>query len=230
MKERVLVVTAHPDDEVLGCGGTIARMGKDGCEVFVLILGEGITSRYPNREGAFDDELKLLREQSERANRLLGVKQLFHHDLPDNRFDTIPMLDIVKKIETIIKQVKPEVIYTHHDGDLNIDHSITNRAVLTATRPLPGSSVREVYTFETLSSTEWAFSKQGTQFAANAFCDISATLDEKIEAIKQYKNELHDFPHPRSCEAIKAAAMKWGSLIGVPYAEAFGVVRTMIKA
>ena len=155
--QRVLVIAAHPDDEVLGCGATIARLTQEGHEVYIAILGEGITSRYQQREQADRSLVEALHARGRQVAELLGVRDLFLYNLPDNRFDTVPLLDVVKIIEELIERLKPEVIYTHHGGDLNIDHVVTHRAVLTATRPVTDQPVQEIYAFEVPSSTEWTF-------------------------------------------------------------------------
>jgi LmbE family N-acetylglucosaminyl deacetylase len=221
----ILVVVAHPDDEVFGCGGTIARLTKEMKDVYVAILGEGITSRFNKRELADKSELKTLQNSSKRVAELLGVKELFLYDLPDNRFDTIPLLDIVKIIEALIDKVKPSTIFTHHGGDLNIDHSIVHRATLTATRPIAGQSVKRVYAYEVPSSTEWAFGQFTKGFQANVFVDISVSLEKKIEAMEIYESEARSFPHPRSPEALRALAKRWGATAGLEAAEAFELIR-----
>ncbi len=153
---KLLVIVAHPDDEVLGCGGTIARLASEGQEVYCLILGEGITSRYDQRDTVVEDGLKQLKLEAEQAAKILGIKKAFFKNYPDNRFDTIPLLTIVKAIEEIKREIEPDIIYTHHQGDLNIDHQITFKAVLTACRPMKGQTVKEIYSFEVPSSTEWS--------------------------------------------------------------------------
>lgn len=222
-KNRVLVVVAHPDDEVLGCGGTVARLVKEGYEVYLLILGEGITSRDEKRDKSKrGKELKELREQIYSANRIIGTQEVFIHDFPDNRFDTVPLLDIVKVIEKIKNKLKPDIIFTHYWEDLNIDHSITCRAVLTATRPLLDETVKEIYSFEILSSTEW---NCPLSFTPNVFFDISDTIGLKQKAMKKYKSELKKYPHPRSLEGIRLNAECRGMKVGLKYAEAFENVR-----
>ena len=228
MKNDILVIAAHPDDEVLGCGGTIARLANEMKNVYVAILGEGITSRYSQREQADVSALETLRKSSKCVSELLGVKELFLYDLPDNRFDTIPLLDIVKIIEALIDKVKPSTIFAHHGGDLNVDHTIIHRATLTATRPLAGQRVRQVYTYEVPSSTEWAFGQFAEGFQANVFVDISGTLEKKIEAMEIYESESRTFPHPRSPEALRALAKRWGAVAGLGAAEAFNLIREII--
>ena len=221
----VLVIAAHPDDEVLGCGGTIARLTGEGHDVYVAIMGEGITSRYEKREQADQGIIKELQDRSMQASKLLGVKELFLYNLPDNSFDTVPLLDLVKIIEELINRIQPRVIYMHHGGDLNIDHATTNRAVLTAARPTTGSHVKEIYTFEVPSSTEWTFGQAKLVFQPNVFVDISATLETKLQAMQIYESELRFFPHPRSLDALRVIARRWGSVVGLDAAEAFELVR-----
>lgn len=229
MQERntILVVAAHPDDEVLGCGGTVARMVQEGHEAYISILGEGITSRYRQREAADPKLIETLQECSREAGRVLGSKDVFLYSLPDNRFDTIPLLEVVKIVDELVARLRPRIIYTHHGGDLNVDHSVVHRAVLTATRPVEGQAVREVYAFEVPSSTEWAFQQLAPSFRANVFVDISETVETKVRAMSCYQSEARPFPHPRSGEALYAIAQRWGSVAGCKAAEAFELVRAM---
>jgi LmbE family N-acetylglucosaminyl deacetylase len=224
---KTLIVAAHPDDEVLGCGGTASRLAKEGNEVHIAILGEGIASRHKNRDNSTQQAIDSLREQARKAAQVLGIKEIFFRDLPDNSFDTVPLLEVVRTVESHIMQLKPDVIYTHHSGDLNIDHAIVNRAVLTATRPQEEQPVKEVYAFEVPSSTDWSFGRLADRFQPNVFVDISETLDAKIEAFSRYETEIREFPHPRSPEAVRAAAQRWGSVAGCEAAEAFELLRSI---
>ncbi|AEA34593.1 PIG-L deacetylase family protein [Hippea maritima] len=219
----ILIIAAHPDDEILGCGGSIARLVKEGYEAYTLILGEGVTSRDKSRDRKKrEDEIKRLKEQIHKANEILGVKEVFTFDFPDNRFDSVNLLDIIKAIEEIKNKIKPEIIFTHSKSDLNIDHQITHKAVITATRPMQNESVREIYAFEVLSSTEWNYP---LSFSPNVYFDIENTLDLKLRAMTEYNFELRDYPHPRSLEGIKIKAKQRGMEVGVVYAEAFELVR-----
>ena len=224
---KVLVIAAHPDDEVLGCGATAARLAQERHEVYFAILGEGITSRHANRADADPAQLATLHKQAQAAAARLGVGNLTLRQLPDNRLDTVPLLEVVKVVEELVDEIKPDVIYTHHPGDLNIDHGVIHRAVLTATRPMAGQSVREVYAFEVPSSTDWAFGSLRPIFHPNVFVDVSATLEEKIAAMNCYESESREFPHPRSAEALRAVARRWGSVAGCEAAEAFELVRSI---
>ena len=222
---NVLIVAAHPDDEVLGCGGTILGLGRAGHRVSLVILGEGLTARGAAREGAAPAALADLRACSTEAARVLGAHEVTHHGLPDNRFDTLPLLEIVKLVEAEIARVRPRAVYTHHGGDLNVDHAVVHRAVLTATRPVPGQGVRELYAFETPSSTEWAFTAAPAPFRPNVFVDIGRDLEGKLGALACYPSEVREFPHPRSAEGLRAIARRWGTVAGCAAAEAFELVR-----
>ncbi len=225
---KALVIAAHPDDEVLGCGGTIAKLVDEGSEVFVAILGEGISSRYDERHLAPSFEIENLQRQSREAASLLGTKEIFFSGFPDNRIDTVPLLEIIKSLEKMIEDLKPDTIYTHHGGDLNIDHSLVHRAVLTATRPHTGSCVKALFTFEIPSSTDCSFGKLLPAFQPNTFVAIDKYLDKKIKAMKIYDSETRTFPHPRSSEALEAVALRWGSIAGMKAAEAFELVRLLM--
>jgi LmbE family N-acetylglucosaminyl deacetylase len=225
---KVLVIAAHPDDEVLGCGGTIARLVREGHQVHIAILAEGITSRYSQRENADSSLLQSLHAKSREAATTLGVSDLSLHGLPDNRLDTMPLLDVVKIVESLIEKISPVRVYTHHGGDLNVDHAVVSRAVLTATRPLPECPVRELYLFEIPSSTEWAFQQFEGTFLPNVFVDVGQTLETKVRAMACYESEVRAFPHPRSPEALRAVGQRWGSVAGCTAAEAFQLVRAIV--
>ena len=220
---KILVVAAHPDDETLGAGGTIAKHVSAGDDVSVLILGQGIASR---KEGGEDvsKEIEALRSDSRRALAKLGVKEAAFQDFPDNKFDSVPLLDVIKAVEKIVSEKKPGTIYTHHHGDLNVDHRMTFKAVITACRPV-GSSVKKLLCFETLSSTEWNVQNSDTAFLPNKFVDISSTLEKKLSALREYKSEMKKFPHPRSLEGVETLAKMRGMAVGLKAAEAFEVIR-----
>lgn len=232
--QRVLVVAAHPDDEVLGAGGAIAWHRRRGDRVSILVLGEGISARYASRQEALQRahqrEFARLRREMASAHRALGVQETFHHTFPDNRFDAVDRIDLVKSVETVMAHVRPQIVYTHYLGDLNVDHRLTCEAVLTACRPLPDSPVERVLSFEVLSSTEWALPTPPGMFSPTVFVDISAVLNRKLRAMACYRSELRSSPHPRSLAAIRHQAAHRGATVGLKAAEAFVLLRERVTA
>lgn len=222
--ERVLVVAAHPDDEVLGCGGTIAWHRRAGDHVTVLVMADGITSRGADA-GVTAEALEERRRSAGRANDILGVNELTLLSYPDNRMDAVALLDIVQDIEKVVVRSRPTMVYTHHRGDVNIDHTRVHDAVIAACRPQPGHGVRKLLFFETPSSTEWRPPGSVAVFAPNWFTDISSTLSAKLDAIGAYGAELRDFPHPRSSQAVEHLARWRGAAVGLAAAEAFELGR-----
>ena len=218
--ERILVVVAHADDEVLGVGGTIARCVSEGKAVHLLVLADGVSSRK------YSSEIDLERRvhASKCAQSILGISSCRYFDLQDNKMDSVPLLEIVRLLEPVMAELQPSIIYTHHHGDLNVDHRLTHAAVLTACRPIPRESVREIYGFEVLSSTEWA-TPQELPFTPNFFVDISEYLQTKIKALSAYESEMREVPHSRSLEHVEVLARHRGYTIGVDAAEAFVVYR-----
>jgi LmbE family N-acetylglucosaminyl deacetylase len=226
MMKKILVVAAHPDDEVLGCGGTIARHVIEGDETHVVILAEGVTSRdLAQQRDRKEADLAALQKQAREAHGILGTSFLHFHNFPDNRMDEVALLDVVKVVESYIGDIQPDTVYCHGNSDLNVDHRIVCQSVLTATRPFPGQSVRQVLAFEVLSSSEWNFADFPRGFAPNYFFNISTTLPQKIKAMAAYENELRPWPHPRSLEALEYQCRLHGSTIGVEAAERFQALR-----
>ncbi len=232
MKNKVLVVAAHPDDEILGCGGTMAKHIKNGDSVHVAILAEGITSRdkQRNRE-AHLGELSYLAKTAHKANEIIGVTSLKLLDFPDNRMDSVDRLDVIKVVEELINEYKPNIVYTHHIGDVNIDHRRIHEAVITACRPIPGNHfVEQVLFFETASSTEWQTPGSAPAFVPNWYVDISDTLELKLKALEAYMYEMRDWPHARSVKALEHLARWRGANVGVDAAEAFILGRKIEKS
>lgn len=227
--KTALVIAAHPDDEVLGCGGTIARMTDDGWAVDILILAEGATSRSPTRDlsGSLGVRSELA-VCSKNAARILGARATTIAGFPDNRMDERPLLDVVKRIEAAIRETHPRRVLTHCSSDVNVDHRITHDAVIAATRPVPGSIVRELLFFEIPSSTEWRPPASLPGFQASVYVDIQATLDRKKLALDVYASEMRPFPHPRSIEAIEHLARWRGATVGLGAAEAFEAGRLIV--
>jgi LmbE family N-acetylglucosaminyl deacetylase len=221
--ERVLCVAAHPDDEVLGAGATMAALADRDCDVHILVLGEGVGGRFES-DARPAEEVAVLAEEFRQAASIIGAipHQL---GLPDNRFDSLDLLDVIKLVENVKADVQPSVVFTHHSGDLNVDHRVTSNAVLTAFRPLPGALPVTLLAFETISSTEWNASPNGEPFVPNWFEDASAGLERKVEALAAYRHEIRDWPHPRSLEGVRVAARRWGMSVGMEAAEAFMLLR-----
>lgn len=218
---NILVLAAHPDDEVLGCGATIARLSSEGHKVTIAILGQGAASRFPKVSTEALAEISALRERSRDAARILGAAKVLHYDLPDNRFDSVDLLNVVKLIEEIGQRTSPDEVFTQYGGDLNVDHQITFRATMTAFRPQPGCRVRALYAYEVPSSTEWAFGSLGTTFLPNTFVDVGSYVEAKMAALEAYSAEMRDFPHPRSLDAVRNRMFERGACIGAMAAEAF---------
>lgn len=214
---NVLVVAAHPDDEVLGCGGTIARHAAKGDRVRIVIVAEGLTSRGP----ALDCSMNALHSAARRAGDILGASEVHLEGLPDNRLDSQDRLSVTQRIEAHLAAWEPTVVYTHHVGDVNIDHQVVHHAVVTACRPQPGRSVETLLFFEVPSSTEWQTAGSGAPFQPNWFVDISESNSLKLKALEVYSGEVRAWPHPRSLEGVEALARWRGANVGVKAAEAF---------
>ena len=227
-KRKILVFAAHPDDEILGCGGSAAKWVTQGHEVHFIIMSEGVTARdvKRNRNKRYD-KISKLQVAARKSAKILGVKSIKLFDFPDNRMDSVDLIDIVKKIEKQIRILKPDTVVTHHHGDLNVDHKIVHEAVLTSCRPQKNNTVKRILSFEVPSSTEWTSPNKKTTFTPNHFEDISRTLKLKLRALKEYKMEMRLWPHPRSFKGVKHLANWRGSTIGCDAAEAFMLVRNI---
>jgi LmbE family N-acetylglucosaminyl deacetylase len=220
---KIMIIAAHPDDEILGCGGTISRLTKEGKTALTLVLGGGITARRPiSQKDSSSAEVEALKKQALKANKIVGVRKVIMYDFPDNRFDQVPLLEIVKIIEKVKNEFKPDIVFTHYEKDLNIDHRITYQAAITASRPLPGETIKEIYSFEVLSSTQCNYP---LSFSPDTFFNIDKTIKNKIQALRLYRSELRGFPNPRSIEGVKISARFWGMWVGLHYAEAFKAIR-----
>lgn len=223
ISDTVLVVAAHPDDEVLGCGATLARHAAAGDRVHVLILADGVGARQDGPGEAAAARMQAARD----AAACLGVEPPRLLDLPDNRLDSLPLLDIVQRVEAVVAELRPRVLYTHHAGDLNIDHRIAHQAVMTACRPVPGACWRRIFCFEVASSTEWQTPRAQDAFLPNWYVDAGATLARKLEALQAYADELRPWPHPRSLQAVEYLARWRGASVGMEAAEAFMLARAI---
>ena len=216
---RVLVVGAHPDDELLGVGATVAKHAEAGDTVILAILCEGESTRYGT------ERRDIVASQSRRAAAILGAEAVVIGSLPDQRLDTLPISLVAKEVEALIKEHVPNIVYTHFVGDLNRDHRVVAEATLIATRPYSAPSVAEVWMFETPSSTEWGEAGIPMSFTPTMFVDVAGTLARKLEALSCYEAEVRDAPHPRSLYGIATRAAHWGSIIGTHAAEAFMPIR-----
>ena len=222
MSKTVLVVAAHADDEALGCGGTIARHVAEGDTVHAVFLADGVSSR----QGADARELEQRLAATEQARQVLGITTTTFLGLPDNRLDSVPLIEVIQQLEIVIRKINPQVIYTHHYGDLNVDHRIAHQAVMTTCRPIPEDPVKEIYAFEVMSSTEWG-SVGLAPFLPSLFVDISSYLAIKLQALDAYALEMRPAPHTRSSEHLNFLARHRGHCVGVDAAEAFVVMRMM---
>jgi LmbE family N-acetylglucosaminyl deacetylase len=220
--KKILVVAAHADDEALGCGGTIAKHVAAGDEVYIVFLADGVTSRIASNES--DHCLRVA--AAEKAQEILGTKKYFMLGFPDNSMDSVPFLEIVQKIEHIVDEIHPQIVYTHHYGDLNIDHRITHQATMTACRPVPGSPIKEIYGFEVLSSTEWQ-TPNVFPFIPTVFVDISGFVHIKKRILEVYGEEMRLEPHSRSIKnAINLCSFR-GNSVGFDFGEAFTLLRCL---
>jgi len=228
--KSVLVVAAHPDDEVLGAGATLARLADEGNDVHLLILSEGETSRHGNRSGAAAGKAVKAREKAAReAAKIIGAAGISFGHFPDNRFDSVDLLELVQRVEAEAERVKPQAVFTHFAGDLNIDHRLTFDAVMAAFRPRPGAPGQELYSFEVPSSTGWAGPDVERAFRPTVYVNVAKYLERKLSAMAAYTMETQPAPHARSLEAVEALARWRGAEVGLPAAEAFALLREIRK-
>ena len=225
--KNILVLAAHPDDELLGVGGTVRRFVNEGATARAVILAEGLTSRGKSRHETARSELLALQEDARRAAAEVGYSGIDFCGFPDNRMDRMDLLDIIKTVSSYVEKYKPDTIFTHHHGDLNIDHRLTCEAVLTACRPVGDYCVKRIYAFETPSSTEWNYNYT-EPFTPNVYVDVSDTLEAKIRGMACYRTESAEYPHPRSAEALRALGRYRGSNAGFKMAESFVLLRAVI--
>ncbi len=222
--DRILILAAHPDDEILGCGATLVKLLREGAKVRVLFLGEGSTCRFTDPES--DEALNKVQERTSAAERslsIIGVDDYEFCNLPCGRFDQFPIIEINKLIETEIQSFKPNKLFTHSDTDSNNDHRVVFRATIMATRPCNDHIVNQLFCYEVLSSSEWSF---GESFNPNYFVEVQPyDLEKKWEALECYGSEMRKYPFPRSYEGMRNLAMQRGMQCGRDYAEAFKLIR-----
>jgi N-acetylglucosamine malate deacetylase 1 len=218
---KILVLATHPDDEVLGCGGSMARHSARGDRVEVLVATRGTPEKYSQ------DQVDSLRKELEAAHAVLGVSTAHFLDFPAPKLDTVPVCELADSIGAVLSTVQAEVIYLPHRGDLHSDHRAVFAAAMVAVRPIAGNGVRRVLCYETLSETEWAASVVEEAFLPTVFTDISDFLEKKKQALACYRSQVKEFPHPRSLQGVEALARLRGSTAGVGAAEAFQLIREM---
>ena len=218
MTKRALVIASHPDDEILGSGGTIKKLINDGFEIVTVIVAKGRK-----------EEEHHIQKFTSLANGHLGVGKVIFMQFPNLKLNTVPLHEITKEIEKLLDTYTPDIIFTHHYGDLNQDHQVTFQAVMTAARPLPGKKPIEILCFETVSSSEWTQNTQDKLFKPTYFVDISDTINDKLQALHHYDVEMRPYPHPRSYEGVQHLARVRGMTVGVEYAEAFEIIRRVWK-
>lgn len=211
------MIAPHPDDEVLGCGGTIAIHSKKGDDVYLCIVTKAYTPEWSK------EFIKKRKREVANANKILRIKKTHFLDFPTVKLDTIPQKELNDSIFKVVDKVKPEIVYMPHRGDLNKDHRLVFEAVLVAVRPVADHRVRKVLSYETLSETEWGLPLE--TFTPNVYVDISNVIETKIKAMKAYKSEIKPYPSPRSFETIEILAKKRGTEAGVKFAEAFVLIR-----
>ncbi|KGP73336.1 PIG-L deacetylase family protein [Pontibacillus yanchengensis] len=214
MTKSVLVIAAHPDDELLGVAGTLKKLMNEGSTVISVIVAKGRKEEEAN-----------MKQTIHQANKEIGIKEVKFLEYENLKLEQLPLHTLTKEIELLINHYQPQTIFTHHYGDVNRDHQQVFEAVLTAVRPLPDQPPIELITFETVSSSEWNIQTNDKTFKPNYFVNITDTIDDKIKALESYEVEMRNFPHPRSYEGVKYLARVRGMTVGVSYAEAFEVIR-----
>jgi LmbE family N-acetylglucosaminyl deacetylase len=219
--ERILLLAAHPDDEVLGVGGTAKLLSEKGASVLPVFFCENASIRYGNKLEA------QLEKYSHKCAKTLGLASPEFLRFPDQKLDTFPMVELAQAVEKLIKNIQPHCIFTHHSGDINKDHQMVFEATMIATRPKPDQIVKHVLSYETISSTEWGHPSTHPVFMPNIFVNIENFIDAKISAFAHYKSEVCEYPHPRSLESLRIRSQDWGSRVGVKYAEPFQLLRSV---
>jgi len=222
---KILVIAPHPDDEVLGCGGSIKKYSKQGDDVYLCIATKAYTPDWT------EEFIKNRQQEINCAVNILGIKKVYFLDFPTVKLDTIPQKELNDSISKIVEELKPELVFIPFERDINKDHKLVSEACLVALRPKPGLNVKKVFYYEVLSETEWAKPARKIEdvFLPNFYENISENLNDKLKAMECYKSELKEYPHPRSLEGIKVLAQKRGMEIGIEYAEAFMLLREIKK-
>lgn len=226
--QKILVVVAHPDDEILGMGGTIAKLSAQGKDVHVLIVTDGSSAQY--RDSAdLQQIIEAKKLETKNACDCVGVKSIHYGGLPDMRLDVTPHIQVNRAIEKVVDEIEPDAIFTHFYGDVNLDHQCVFKSVMVAARPVADQVVKEVYCFDVPSSTEWNAFNTATMFMPNVAVDIEKFAEQKYAALAEYKTELREFPHPRSIEHIRRQDEANGLKVGLRSAENFMLIRKVVK-
>ena len=225
--ERVLVIAAHPDDEVLGMGGTIAKYAEQGAEIALLIVTDGSTSQYkddPNLEKIIEEK----KAETKACANVLGIKHIFYGNLPDMKLDVTPHVEVNRVIEGVIDEFQPSIVFTHFVGDVNKDHQCVYASTLVACRPVSEQCVKKLFLYAVPSSTEWNVQTASTAFLPNWYEDISgAYAEKKYKGLECYTTELRDYPHPRSVQYLRTADTAEGNRVGLLAAESFILLRNV---
>jgi len=219
---RVLAIAAHPDDETIGAGGVIARHVAQGDEVYWCIVTQGYSPPWS------EETLAEARSQVDEVQEVLGFREVFLLGFPTVKLNTVPYIDLCSALQQVVDQVQPEIVYTTPRDDINQDHRIVYEATLVAARPLPGSSVRRLLCYEISTTARFGLPAGSTGFAPNVFVDISRYLEKKLEAIRCYRTELREYPHPRSVKGLRLLAEERGLSVGLQAAECFQLVRELL--
>lgn len=225
--KKVLVIAAHPDDEVLGMGGTIAKLVKDSCVVDVLIVTDGSSSQYRDSDH-LAEIIEAKKLETRNCADVLGVRDIYYGGLPDMKLDCTPHVDVNQAIEKVIDKIQPDTVFTHFWGDVNMDHQNVYKSTLVTVRPVLGQVVRELYCYRVPSSTEWTPNKADTMFMPNYFVEIEKYAEQKYKAFACYSTELREYPHPRSVQYLRESDKAVGLRVGMWAAEEFVMLRKLV--
>lgn len=219
-KEKILVIASHPDDETLGCGGTILKSRSQGCEIYWLIM-----TNISTAEGYSENIVNQRHVEIDMVAKEYGFEEVFKLDFPTSKLDSIPRVEIIKAVSGSINMVKPDVIYIPNKNDVHSDHQVTFDVVISSAKTFRCPSIKKMLMYEVVSETEFSPALQVNAFAPNSFSDISEYLDRKISIMEIYKSEMKEHPFPRSTDNLKALATFRGATAGVKYAEAFMMIK-----
>jgi LmbE family N-acetylglucosaminyl deacetylase len=220
---QVLVIAAHPDDEVYGMGGTIAKLSSQGHEVYILFVTEGCSAQYPNNPNIIEEK----KQDALKCKQILNIKEVFFGNLPDMKLDGVPHVEINAVIEEAVNTIRPDIVYTHNKGDVNKDHRLVYESTLVACRPTAGKCVKKLLSYQVPSSSEWCSSRADEIFTPNVFEEIEDYAEIKHRAILAYQTEIREYPHPRSLEYITLWDRSIGMKVGLKQSEGFQLIRAM---